>query len=166
MQEIRYKKDVVVCWEGDPADCLYLIRWGSVGIYANYATIRQRELAVLREGDYFGEMGLLDGAPRSATAVVLESGTVLSRIGEREFGEFFAQNPSRVMDLFTRLSHKLRDTTRKYLEVCKMVSEKVGDGTTELDEETDYHFADDARLVAIRDAVDESRAESSSDASA
>ena len=151
MKEERYKKDQVVFWQGDPGSCMYYVRWGSVGVYTDYATIRQRQLAVLRSGDYFGEMGLLGQEGRSATVAVLESGTILNRIGEDEFGEFLASNPARVHDILAQLSHKLRKTTKEYLEVCRALRDVVGTDAEEVDESTSYRFAEDEQLVAIHD---------------
>lgn len=154
MKEKALKKGQTVFWQGDPGDCMYYIRWGSVGVYANYATSRQRKLAELRQGDYFGEMGLLEQEPRSATVVTLESGTLLTRIGEQEFGEFFLENPTKVLGIMQRLCHKLRDTTRAYRDACEAVDRVVGNAgkdAADVDETSDYGFSQDERLRAIHD---------------
>lgn len=155
MREAKYKKDQVVFWQGDPGNSMYFVRWGSVGVFANYGTSSQRQLAVLREGDYFGEMGLIGNETRSATIVVLESGTVLNKIGEEEFGEFLAAKPARVHDILAQLSHKLRKATKEYLDVCQAVRDVVGGNADEVDASTSYHFAEDERLVSIHDKVEQ-----------
>ena len=160
MKEYRYNKDHVVFWEGDPGDCMYYIRWGAVGVYANYAKHNHKQLAVLRTGDYFGEMGLLDRGERSATVAVLEKGTILNEIGDAEFGEFLASNPARVHDIMSQLSHKLRNATKEYLEVCQAVRDVVGTDGDEVDESATYHFAENEQLVAIHDKVEQSQAQS------
>lgn len=157
MKEGTYKKDQVVFWQGEPGDCMYYIRWGSVGVYTDYAKIRQKQLAVLRAGDYFGEMGLISHEGRSATIAILESGTILNKIGEDEFGEFLASNPARVHDIMAQLSHKLRKATKEYLDVCQAVRDVVGTDEDEVDDSTSYHFADSERLVAIHDKVEQSQ---------
>ena len=88
MKEEKYRKGQVVFRQGDSGDCMYSIRWGSVGVFANYGEKNEKQLAELRAGDYFGEMELLDHASRSATVVSLERGTVLNRISEDEFDEY------------------------------------------------------------------------------
>lgn len=151
MNENLYKKDMVVFWQGDASDCMYHIKWGKVGVFADYATSRQRKLAELSSGDYFGEMGLIDHAPRSATVVVLERGTILNRIGEEEFAEYLTENPNKVDEIIRQLSHKLRQATRDYLELCRYVSEKVGKDTREVDETSNYQFGSSEQLRAVHD---------------
>ncbi len=64
--------------EGDPPDALYLVISGRIAI-AMSSEVDQREsvVALMEEGDLFGEMGLLDDGPRSAMARALETSAVL-----------------------------------------------------------------------------------------
>ena len=62
------KRDEVIFRQGEPSRCMYRIQSGRVGIFLNYGENRETKLAELTAGRYFGEMGLLDSAPRSATA--------------------------------------------------------------------------------------------------
>ena len=153
MNEEKYRKGRVVFRQGDPGDCLYYIRWGVVGVYANYGEEGEEKLAELRTGDYFGEMGLLDNEARSATIVSLDSDTVLSRISEDEFEEFLRDNPAKVMDILIRLSHKLRDTTKSYLEICQAVDASVGTQSSEVTGSRTYGFEQNRTLKAIHDDV-------------
>ena len=117
----------------------------------NFATLHQRKLAELSSGDYFGEMGLIDGEPRSATIVVLEDGTRLDRIDESEFAQFLAENPNKVDLIIQRLSHKLRQATKEYLDICQSVAGAVGE-EREVDGSSNYHFGQDDHLRTIHDA--------------
>lgn len=58
--------------EGDPGDKFYLILDGAVRISRMVAGMGEENLAILRAGQYFGEMSLIDESPRSATALVHE----------------------------------------------------------------------------------------------
>jgi CRP-like cAMP-binding protein len=60
---------------GDPGTELYIILAGAVRIHT-MEDGHELELAVLREGNYFGEMSVIDGSPRSADATVAEAGTL------------------------------------------------------------------------------------------
>ena len=152
MRDETYKKGQVVFWQGDPGYNMYYIKWGSVGVYTDYATSKQRELAVLWRGDYFGEMGLIDNAPRSATVVVLERDTQLVSIGEDEFKDFLKENPHKVYEIMVQLSHKLRNITREYRDVCRTLHEKIG--TTDIDGTTELGLGSDERLMEIHDRVE------------
>ncbi|MBR0517086.1 MAG: cyclic nucleotide-binding domain-containing protein, partial [Firmicutes bacterium] len=111
--------------QGDPGNCMYDIVWGSVGVYAEYGTLNEKKLAELRAGDFFGEMGLLEQSPRSATVVALENDTQVSAIMESDFRDYFAENPAKVFTIMQTLSQKLRRTTQDYLDVCRTVYETV-----------------------------------------
>ena len=120
-----YKKGQVIFKEGDMADCMYDIRWGSVGIYANYGTPQEKLLTKLSAEEFFGEMGLIDGEPRSATAVALEKDTRVEVINEERFGTFLQERPTKVLVIMQHMSHRLRNLTTDYMEVCKTVTEAV-----------------------------------------
>ena len=120
-----YKKGQVIFEEGDKADCMYDIRWGSVGIYANYGTKEEKLLTKLSTDEFFGEMGLIDGEPRSATAVALEKDTRVEVINKECFGAFLEESPTKVLVIMQHMSHRLRKLTMDYVEVCGTVADAV-----------------------------------------
>ena len=65
------KRTEIIFNEGDKSDRMYDIRHGRVGIYANYGTKEEKLLTELTKDQFFGEMGIIEGYPRSATAVAL-----------------------------------------------------------------------------------------------
>ena len=125
MNKAVFNKGEVIFRQGDPGNCMYDIVWGSVGVYAEYGTPNEKKLAELRPGDFFGEMGLLEQSPRSATVVALENDTQVSVIMESDFRDYFAENPAKVFTIMQTLSQKLRRTTQDYLDVCRTVYETV-----------------------------------------
>ena len=125
MRGEKFKKGEIIFREGDPGHTMYDINWGTVGIYTGYGTPQEKKLAELRSEDVFGEMGILDQAPRSATAVALEDDTYLFAITENDFMEYFREKPTKVFQIMQQLSQKLRQTTKDYLEVCRTVYETV-----------------------------------------
>jgi len=70
--EEQYKAGATVFGEGSPGDKFYLIVEGAVRISRIVPGMGEEALAVLRPGAYFGEMSLIDDAPRSATVVCHE----------------------------------------------------------------------------------------------
>ena len=109
-----YKRDEVIFRQNDFADSMYDILSGSVGIYVAYGTEDENRLAVLKAGHTLGEMGLIDMAPRSATAVALEDGTVLAQISEKEFAAYFDDKPERLLEIMRQLSTRVRNQTKDY----------------------------------------------------
>jgi CRP/FNR family cyclic AMP-dependent transcriptional regulator len=86
MRVRRFRRGETVFHVGDPGDALFIVMAGSIKITLPADTGDEAILATLRAGDFFGELALLDGAPRSATAVAIEPTEtyVLSRDGFRE----------------------------------------------------------------------------------
>ena len=71
--EEHYKRNATIFSEGDAGDKFYLILGGAVRISRFVPGMGEEALAVLRPGAYFGEMSLVDEAPRSAAAICHES---------------------------------------------------------------------------------------------
>lgn len=120
-----YKKGDIIFRQGDAADSMFDILWGAVGIYIDYGTDKEQKLTELEGNAFFGEMGMIDHAPRSATAVVLEKGTQLQEITEAELGELFKERPAKVLAVMQQLSHRLRKLTGDYMEACKTAAGAV-----------------------------------------
>ena len=113
------KKGEILFRQGDVEEWMYYIHQGKVGIFIAYGTENEQKVEELFSDQFVGDMGLLNDEPRSATAVTLENETVLEMLKEEEFETFFKENPSRVFQLMGQLSHRLRRTTRNYLDACK-----------------------------------------------
>ena len=121
----EYSRGAVIVREGDAGESMFAVESGSVGVYRGYGTADETLLATLDSGKVFGEMSLLDRAPRSATVVVLEDRTVLTEITEVDFYSFFQQNPSRILDIMGQMCSRLRKTTQDYRDACRTVYETV-----------------------------------------
>lgn len=125
MNTKEYKKGDVIFRQGDAADSMFVITWGTVGIYVDYGTERERKLTELEGGAFFGEMGMIDHAPRSATAVALEKYTQLQEITEDKLGELFKEQPAKVLAIMQQLSRRLRKLTNDYMGACKAAADAV-----------------------------------------
>ena len=73
-QEESYKMGQVIFKEGETGGSLYLILEGKVRISREVSGMGEEALAVLKEGDAFGEMALIDAVPRSADALRCQGG--------------------------------------------------------------------------------------------
>lgn len=132
-----YNKGDIIFRQGDAGESMYDIRWGSVGIYLDYGTDKEKKLTELGTDAFFGEMGMIDHAPRSATAVALEKGTRLQEITEEQIGELFREKPAKVLMILQQLSGRLRKLTKDYVEACRTAAdiEKIEEKPEEADSE-------------------------------
>ena len=123
-----FPSGTVLFREGDEANCMFDIHWGKVGIYTGYGTAEQHLLTDLYQNRFFGEMGMIDKEPRSATAVVLEDDTVLETIYPEDLEELFRENPPKVEMILRNLSFRLRRLTDDYISTCRKLAETVTEG--------------------------------------
>ena len=72
LQRRRYAKGQFIFQRGDPGLCLYMVESGKVKIVSFSSEGKGLVLNLFGPGDFFGELALLDGEPRSADAVVQE----------------------------------------------------------------------------------------------
>ena len=100
--------------ENDPGDALYIIQSGLVRIYRVAEDGREKTLAILTDGDFFGEMALMDEMPRSAVAQAREP-TQLLAIHKQDFERLLAQNPHLSRAIITSLSRRLRAANEQLL---------------------------------------------------
>lgn len=119
---INFRAGDVIFRAGEEADCMYDICDGCVGIYSDYQTENQKLLAELYTDSVFGEMGILDNMPRSATAVCMKDCVVLV-VKPEHFMQFFQTKPMKVLQILQHMCMRLRDLTKIYLQVCKTLEE-------------------------------------------
>lgn len=98
----NFKADALIFKEGDQADCMFAVVEGEVDIVLNGAVIDS-----LSSGMVLGEMGLIDGTPRSATARA-RTAVKLVRIDERRFNFLVQQTPFFALQMMRIISGRLR----------------------------------------------------------
>jgi len=100
-----YPKDTMIFSEGQPGEELYIIQRGSVKI-TKIVDNNEVLLAVLKQGDIFGEMALLEAKPRSASAVAYENCTLLA-VNKENFERMVATQPQIVTRLTQLLAERI-----------------------------------------------------------
>jgi CRP-like cAMP-binding protein len=104
-------KGNVIFYEDDPGTSCYIILSGKVKIVVNADDGREHILGVLQDGDFFGEMSLIDGQPRSASAIAVEDVQMVT-IQRDQFLELLRSNPDLTLKLLVTLSARLRAADR------------------------------------------------------
>jgi len=95
--------------QGETGDAMYLIESGKVRISIHDEDNKELTLAELAQGDFFGEMSLIDGRKRSANASVIEDAS-LSILSRDAFLSFVRANPDVALFMLSALSDRLRRT--------------------------------------------------------
>jgi uncharacterized membrane protein len=96
---------------GDKGDAMYLIQSGRVRIAVTDEDRKEIVLAELAQGDFFGEMAIIDGKQRSADATVLEDAR-LSVLSRDDFLRFINRNPGLALEMLSATFQRLRHTDR------------------------------------------------------
>lgn len=94
---------------GDKGDAMYLIERGKIRICVRAKDGHEVTLTEFGRGDFFGEMALLDGKPRSADARVVENAR-LAVLSREHFLSFVRSNPNVALEMLTALTNRLRQT--------------------------------------------------------
>jgi signal transduction histidine kinase len=112
---LEFKSGEVVFHEGDPGDSLYLVGEGSVKISKEDRGGREQILDYIKPGNFFGEMALLEGKPRSAMATAAEP-TLLGAVKEETFQHLLELAPSRLhMNFLRSISERLRSVNSHFI---------------------------------------------------
>ena len=125
MNQKSFGRGEVIFLEGSYDETMFEIVSGAVGIYTSYGTPEQQELAQFGPGQVFGEMGLVEFYPRSATAVSIEDGTIVNEIGSGEFIDYLENQPERVLSILRQLTSRIRETQARYDEACHTVYDAI-----------------------------------------
>ena len=114
LQPRRYQRGEVIFHEDDPADRMHIIVEGRVKISIASEDGRERDIALFQSGDCFGEMALLDGSNRSATATAVDATEtmVLLRQDFLDFLDFLGENPELAADVNALLVQRLRNVNQ------------------------------------------------------
>lgn len=127
VEEIVFESGTVIFRQGDEGSSLFVIEDGSVEI--SHGDGKNRILlATLFPGQYFGELSLFDGAPRSATAIATKTTGVI-RLDRDDLVDFVNRNPSAALCIIAEMGDRLRQTN-------ELMSRQVARNVLEDEEES------------------------------
>ena len=112
MANIKLKKGQILFAEGEPSHSMYFIQKGTLRLFKKKSAGSSMELSTLHNGDVVGEMGFLDGGPRSASAEALHD-TDLVEINNTNLQEQFKLLPQWLIVLLKTLVTRLRASNTK-----------------------------------------------------
>ena len=104
----NFGKGEIIFHEGSVSDCAYVIAMGSIEIYTTTPQ-GEKVLGTLGANEIFGEMGLIDGLPRSASARACETSVVFI-LTYQTFEKLVHKKPKALLPILKILSHRLRET--------------------------------------------------------
>lgn len=109
VQRVTCERGFVLFDEGDTADELFVVRSGRIAVGRRSPDGRESLVALMEEGDLFGELPLFDDGPRSASTRALEPSELL-RIPYQPVKAAFKRHPELLWDVVVLLAQRLRST--------------------------------------------------------
>lgn len=120
----NYSTDEMIFNEGDVGDYFCIILSGSIRISTVIPEVGEESLSILYQGDFFGEMALIDDAPRAAAAIA-HAPTDLLIIQKEEFDRLVDHNnPAAywiLWGLAKKLSQRLRETDQRLKAILALI---------------------------------------------
>lgn len=141
----------IIFREGSPGNKMYVILAGEVAISRSLGLEGEEELARLSNGQVFGEMGLIDAAPRSARATVTANNTILLVLSESSIrsldGDLIYKFYKNFASLLARRLRSANEQTTRLAGSERVLSQQVKRLTA-----TDSHYRDRLRGADLKDA--------------
>lgn len=109
LDQVRIWDGQLVFSHGDPGGKMYAVVSGSIEIFIKDAANQKCVLEVVEPGGLFGELSLLDEAPRSASARAVENSLLLA-IDRHDLQVLFGKHPDAALDIMATLSRRIRET--------------------------------------------------------
>lgn len=109
----------VIMREGEPGDSLHVIMEGRVNIVAARTTGHEVMVAIMGPGDCFGEMSIVDGLPRSASAIAA-SPTRTFMVTRETFVEWVSERPAAALAIMETLSGRIRAKDQTLLDLVSL----------------------------------------------
>ncbi|MGG1555524.1 Crp/Fnr family transcriptional regulator [Paenibacillus ferrarius] len=111
-----FKAGTVLFAEKEIGSVFYMVLSGSVKIYTTGSTGEEKILSICKAGESFGELSLIDGKPRSASAQTLEDCMLLAITGQ-SFLDLLRTHFDISLGIMQELSHRLRDTNQQVYDL-------------------------------------------------
>lgn len=114
LESAAWTRGEIIFYRGEPGAHMYIVVQGAVGISLEETASRRTFVAHIGAGECFGEMGILDDLPRSATAIALEDTDALALEKEKLRGLLLAY-PELGLSMLRALSRRLRAANESFV---------------------------------------------------
>ena len=121
MKEVSFSKNSVVITQGEKSRSLFIVTSGRFKVFATDEEGNQTIFTFLSKCDFFGELSLLDDAPRSASVIAVDESKVLN-LSHNNFCGFLKNHPEICQPLFKALTTRIRQMDDV---ICNLTSRDI-----------------------------------------
>ena len=129
IRDAKYKKGDVIYREGEEANEVFFVKYGTVHLYVDYKTQDRKLIGIVTEGKAFGELGVIEDKPRTITSVAAEE-VVVTIVDKESFPSYLEQYPNKLLVVMESLSFRIRTQSHKLLKACRVVAYYVEEKET------------------------------------
>jgi len=116
LKEREFKKGDTIVKQGDSGVGLFIIKSGKVKIMKKLSDGKEIDIAVHGEGEFFGELSVLDDKPRTASVIALENVQTVA-MTHWEFKALLEEHPAIALDILPVIIERFRETNEQLLEL-------------------------------------------------
>lgn len=129
IRDAKYKKGDIIYRQGEKASEVFFVKYGTVYLYIDYKTADSKLIGIAPEGKVFGELGVIEGKPRTMTSVAAEE-TVVTIVDKESFPSYVEEHPNKLLVVMESLSSRIRAQSHKLAKACKVVADYVEEKET------------------------------------
>lgn len=111
LEEETFPAGQIVFRKGEPGNSIYIVASGEIEIYVEDTTGGRIVFETAKAGDFFGELSLLDGDPRSASAKAISDSKAL-KVDRQDLQLLFQRHPAAAMDILAVIGRRLREADK------------------------------------------------------
>ena len=138
LDDVSFPAGKMVFSHGDPGDAMYIVRTGKVEISFKNDTGDKIVLETATDGDFFGEISLLDGGPRTASAQAVEALEAIV-VDRGDLDEFIRLRPAAALDLLAATGRRLRESSKLLRHTAsRNINEETEDKRTKVMKVADW----------------------------
>ena len=141
-----YKNGEIIIKEGDSGNSFFRLLEGKAYVFSDYEKKDQLQLTVLEEGEYFGEMSILEDYPRSAT-IIAKGGAKVLEILSDDMGDYFEDHPDQLFELMKHLGNRVQSMENDYNDAKALLAKLLG--RVVHPQQAHSHVERDRRIVRV-----------------
>jgi len=146
----KYPKDMIILLADEEGDTLFVIIKGKVKITSFSEAGKEVIFSIMGEGDFFGDMSLLDGKPRSASVVSIED-SELCLLRRNDFNRLVEKHPGIALKLLKELTSRLRKADERIESLALLdVSGRIAGILLQIAEESGKRAPDGGVIIQSR----------------
>jgi uncharacterized membrane protein len=138
VDEKKLARGQIIFHQNDPGGSLFIVRTGEVELWIKKDTGEKMVLETAKAGDFFGEISLLDGGPRTASATIVADAELIV-VDRTDLDDLFRIKPAAAMDLLSATGRRLRETNRLLrMAAAKDINEETEDHRSAIERAADW----------------------------